>query len=124
MRIKERIGRHTSELRRTVGFLCEVRQHLRRFAAGWHDAVVHGQVEQPGASAPDLKASVPESRFLEIAADPKDAAPFEAAFGKGGAAVLVRPDGYADLTTAISAAADHVAAYHRKWFCGAADARS
>jgi len=73
---------------------------------------------------PDLKASVPESRFLEIAADPKDAAPFEAAFGKGGAAVLVRPDGYADLTTAISAAADHVAAYHRKWFCGAADARS
>lgn len=71
---------------------------------------------------PDLKASVPESRFLEP--DPKDAAPFEAAFGKGGAAVLVRPDGYADLTTAISAAADHVAAYHRKWFCGAADARS
>ena len=73
---------------------------------------------------PDLKASVPESRFLEIAADPKDAAPFEAAFGKGGAAVLVRPDGYADLTTAISAAADHVAAYRRKWFSGAADARS
>jgi hypothetical protein len=53
LRIKERIGRHTSELRRTVGFLCEVRQHLRRFAAGWHDAVVHGQVEQPGASGQD-----------------------------------------------------------------------
>src|SRR4029077_12775210 len=34
----------------------------------------------------NLKASVPESRFSEIAADPKDAAPFEAAFGKGGAA--------------------------------------
>jgi 2-polyprenyl-6-methoxyphenol hydroxylase-like FAD-dependent oxidoreductase len=74
---------------------------------------------------PDLKASVPESRFLEIAADPKDAAPFEAAFGKGGAAVLVRPDGYAGLTTPISAAADNVAAYLRKWFsASAADARS
>ena len=53
---------------------------------------------------PDLEASVPESRFLEIAADPKDAAPFQAAFGKVGAVVLVRPDGYAGLTTPISAA--------------------
>jgi FAD binding domain len=74
---------------------------------------------------PDLKASVSESRFLEIAADAKDAAPFEAAFGKGGAAVLVRPDGYAGLTTPISAAADHVATYLREWFsASAADARS
>jgi hypothetical protein len=73
----------------------------------------------------DLKASVPESRFLEIAADAKDAAPFETTFGKGGgAAVLVRPDGYAGLTTPISAAADHVAAYLQKWFsASAADAR-
>jgi hypothetical protein len=74
---------------------------------------------------PNLNASVLESRFLEIAPDPKDAAPFEAAFGKGGAAVLVRPDGYVGLTTPISAAADHVAAYLRKWFsASAADARS
>jgi hypothetical protein len=37
----------------------------------------------------------------------------------------VRPDGYAGLTTPISAAADHVAAYLRKWFsASAADARS
>jgi 2-polyprenyl-6-methoxyphenol hydroxylase-like FAD-dependent oxidoreductase len=65
---------------------------------------------------PDLKASVPEGHFLEIAARAKDAAPFERTFGKAGAAVLVRPDGYAGLTTPISAAADHVAAYVRKWF--------
>jgi len=49
---------------------------------------------------------------------------FQAVFGRSDGVFLVRPDGYADLTTAISAAADHVAAYHRKWFCGAADARS
>jgi 2-polyprenyl-6-methoxyphenol hydroxylase-like FAD-dependent oxidoreductase len=74
---------------------------------------------------PNLKVSVPESRFLEIAADPKDAAPFGTTFGKGGAAVLVRPDGYAGLTSPISAAADHVAAYLRKWFsASAADTRS
>jgi 2-polyprenyl-6-methoxyphenol hydroxylase-like FAD-dependent oxidoreductase len=74
---------------------------------------------------PNLKASVSESRFLEIAADPKDAAPFEAAFGKRGAAVLVRPDGYAGLAAPIPAAADHVAAYLRKWFSvSAADAHS
>jgi hypothetical protein len=53
------------------------------------------------------------------------AARFEAAFGKDGAAVLVRPDGYAGLTTPIPAVADHVAAYLRKWFsASAADARS
>jgi 2-polyprenyl-6-methoxyphenol hydroxylase-like FAD-dependent oxidoreductase len=68
----------------------------------------------------DLKVSVPESRFLEIAADPKDAAPFETTFGKGGAAVLVRPDGYAGLTSPISVAADHVAAYLRKRFSASA----
>jgi 2-polyprenyl-6-methoxyphenol hydroxylase-like FAD-dependent oxidoreductase len=74
---------------------------------------------------PDLRASMPESHFLEIAADARDAAPFEATFGKGGAAVLVRPDGYAGLTTPISAAAGHVATYLRKWFSAtAADARS
>ena len=74
---------------------------------------------------PNLTASVPGSRFLEIAADPKDAAPFETAFGKGGAAVLVRPDGYAGLSAPIPAAADHVAAYLRKWFgASAAGARS
>jgi hypothetical protein len=74
---------------------------------------------------PNLKVSAPESRFLEIAADPKDAARFEAAFGKDGAAVLVRPDGYAGLTTPIPAVADHVAAYLRKWFSAStADARS
>ena len=74
---------------------------------------------------PDLKASVPESRFAEIAADPKGGAPFETTFGKGGAAVLVRPDGYAGLTSPISSAADHVAAYRRKWFsASAADAHS
>ena len=73
---------------------------------------------------PDLKASVPNGRFLEISADPSDAALFEATFGKGGAAVLVRPDGYAGLTTPLSApAVDHVAAYIRKWFStSAADA--
>jgi 2-polyprenyl-6-methoxyphenol hydroxylase-like FAD-dependent oxidoreductase len=68
----------------------------------------------------NLKASVPESRFREIAADAKYAAPFETTFGKGGAAVLVRPDGYAGLTTPISAAADHVAPYLRKWFSASA----
>jgi hypothetical protein len=74
---------------------------------------------------PNLKVSVPESRFLEIAADAKDRTPFESTFGKGGSAVLVRPDGYADLTTPISSAADRVAAYRRKWFsASAADARS
>jgi 2-polyprenyl-6-methoxyphenol hydroxylase-like FAD-dependent oxidoreductase len=74
---------------------------------------------------PDLKASVPEGRFRQIAADAKDAAPFEKTFGKGGSAVLVRPDGYAGLTSPISAAADHVAAYRRNWFSpSAADARS
>jgi hypothetical protein len=65
---------------------------------------------------PDLKASVPESRFLEIAADAKDAAPFETTFGKRGTAVLVRPDGYASLTSPISSAADHLSVYCRKWF--------
>jgi hypothetical protein len=69
---------------------------------------------------PDLKASVPEGNFLEIAAGAKDAALFERTFGKAGAAVLVRPDGYAGLTTPISAAADHVAAYVRKWFSASA----
>ena len=34
------------------------------------------------ALSPDLKASVPESRFLAIAADAKDAGPFERTFGK------------------------------------------
>lgn len=68
---------------------------------------------------PNLRASVPESRYLEIAADPKDAERFKAAFAKG-AVVLVRPDGYAGLTTPISAAADHVAAYLRKWFSASA----
>jgi hypothetical protein len=73
---------------------------------------------------PNLRVSVPESRFLEIAANAKDRAPFESTFGKGGSAVLVRPDGYADLTTPISSAADRVAAYRRKWFsASAADAR-
>jgi aromatic ring hydroxylase-like protein len=72
-----------------------------------------------------LKACVPESRFVEIAADAKDAARFETTFGKAGAAVLVRPDGYAGLTSPISSAADHLAAYRRKWFsASAADARS
>ena len=72
-----------------------------------------------------LKACVPESRFVEIAADAKDAARFETNFGKAGAAVLVRPDGYAGLTSPISSAADHLAAYRRKWFsASAADARS
>ena len=74
---------------------------------------------------PDLKASVPESRFLEIAADAEDATRFETTFGKAGAAVLVRPDGYAGVTSPISSAADHVAAYRRKWFsASAADAHS
>jgi 2-polyprenyl-6-methoxyphenol hydroxylase-like FAD-dependent oxidoreductase len=74
---------------------------------------------------PDLKASVPKSRFLEIAADAEDATRFETTFGKAGAAVLVRPDGYAGLTSPISSAADHVAAYRRKWFsASAADAHS
>jgi FAD binding domain len=69
---------------------------------------------------PDLKASVPESRFLEIAADAEDATRFETTFGKAGAAVLVRPDGYAGVTSPISSAADHVAAYRRKWFSASA----
>jgi hypothetical protein len=74
---------------------------------------------------PDLKASLPEIRFLEIAADAENAAPFETTFGKNGAAVLVRPDGYAGLTSPISPAADHIPAYLRKWFsASAADARS
>jgi 2-polyprenyl-6-methoxyphenol hydroxylase-like FAD-dependent oxidoreductase len=72
-----------------------------------------------------LKACVPEIRFVEIAADAKDAARFETTFGKAGAAVLVRPDGYAGLTSPISSAADHLAAYRRKWFsASAADAHS
>jgi hypothetical protein len=38
---------------------------------------------------------------------------------------FVRPDGYAGLTSPISSAADHLAAYRRKWFsASAADARS
>jgi len=70
-----------------------------------------------------LKACVPESRFIEIAADAKDAARFETTFGKAGAAVLVRPDGYAGLTSPIPSAATHLAAYRRKWFsASAADA--
>jgi 2-polyprenyl-6-methoxyphenol hydroxylase-like FAD-dependent oxidoreductase len=69
---------------------------------------------------PNLKASVPESRFVEIAADAKDAARFETTFGKGGAAVLVRPDGYVGLTSPISSAADQLAAYRRKWFSASA----
>ena len=72
-----------------------------------------------------LKACVPESRFVEIAADAKDAARFETTFGKAGAAVLVRPDGYAGLMSPISSAADHLAAYRRKWLSASAtDARS
>ena len=72
-----------------------------------------------------LKACVPESRFVEIAADAKEAARLETTFGKAGAAVLVRPDGYAGLTSPISSAADHVAVYRRKWFsASAADAHS
>jgi hypothetical protein len=63
-----------------------------------------------------FKACVPESRFVEIAADTKDAARFETTFGKAGSAVLVRPDGYAGLTSPIASAADHLAAYRRKWF--------
>jgi hypothetical protein len=67
---------------------------------------------------------VPEIRFVEIAADAKDVARFETTFGKAGAAVLVRPDGYAGLTSPISSAADHLAGYRRKWFsASAADAR-
>ena len=82
-------------------------------------------VPEGTALAPNLKASVPESRFVEIAADPADAARFETTFGKAGAAVLVRPDGYASLTSPISSAADHFAAYRHKWFsASAADARS
>src|SRR5258707_15822005 len=54
-----------------------------------------------------LKACVPESRFVEIAADAKDAARFETAFGKGGAGVLVRPAWYAGLTSPLSPPADH-----------------
>jgi hypothetical protein len=79
-----------------------------------------------GATLPStLKACVPESRFVEIAADAKDATRFETTFGKAGTAVLVRPDGYAGLTSPISSAADHFAAYRRKWFsASAADARS
>jgi 2-polyprenyl-6-methoxyphenol hydroxylase-like FAD-dependent oxidoreductase len=72
---------------------------------------------------PTLKACVPKGRFAEIAPAPRDAARFETTFGKTGAAVLVRPDGYAGLTTPISSATDHLAAYRRKWFSGnAADA--
>jgi hypothetical protein len=72
-----------------------------------------------------LKACVPESRFVEIAADAKDAARFETTFGKAGAAVLVRPDGYAGLMSPISSAADHLAAYRRKWLSASAtDAQS
>jgi hypothetical protein len=74
---------------------------------------------------PSLKACVPESRFVEIAADAKDAARFKTTFGKAGAAVLVRPDGYAGLTSPISSATDHLVAYRRRWFsASAADARS
>src|SRR5260370_6947105 len=57
---------------------------------------------------PDLKASVPESRFREIVADPKDAARSETTFGKAGAAVLVRPDGYPGLTSPLSPPPDHL----------------
>jgi hypothetical protein len=57
----------------------------------------------------NLKACVPESRFIEIAANGKGAAQFETTFGKAGAAVLVRPDGYAGLTSPISSAAVHSA---------------
>jgi 2-polyprenyl-6-methoxyphenol hydroxylase-like FAD-dependent oxidoreductase len=67
-----------------------------------------------------LKACVPESRFVEIAADAKDAVRFETTFGKAGAAVLVRPDGYAGLTSPILSAADHLAGYRRKWFSASA----
>jgi hypothetical protein len=67
-----------------------------------------------------LKACLPESRFVEIAADAKDAARFQTTFGKSGTAVLVRPDGYAGLTSPISSAANHLAAYRRKWFSASA----
>jgi hypothetical protein len=79
-----------------------------------------------GTTTPStLKGCVPESRFVEIAADAANAARFERSFGKAGAAVLVRPDGYAGLTSPISSAAGHFAAYRRKWFsANAADARS
>src|SRR5260370_42222000 len=62
-----RIGCHASELRRALGFFCEVRQHLRRLAALWHDAVVHGQAEQAGASGQDGGGAAQALRRVRLA---------------------------------------------------------
>ena len=71
------------------------------------------------------QVQVPVDACGGLSARTEDAARFETTFGKAGAAVLVRPDGYAGLTSPISSAADHLAAYRRKWFsASAADARS
>jgi hypothetical protein len=67
LRIKERIDRHARELRYTLGFLCEVRQYLRRLAVLWHDAVVHGQAEQAGALGQDGGGAGQDLRRIRLA---------------------------------------------------------
>ena len=74
---------------------------------------------------PDLNAVSAREPSPGDRADPTDAAPIPGSFWQVDGVFLVRPDGYAGLTTPISAAADHVAAYLRKCFsASAADARS
>ena len=72
----------------------------------------------PSDTAPEgLHSSVPEERFVEIApsGDDDQQATFEDIFGKAMKAILVRPDGYAGLTSPGASAASRVAEYRGKW---------
>ena len=66
-------------------------------------------------------ASLPlESLLTSACADlAVDGTRFETAFGRVGIAVLVRPDGYAGLTSLVAQAAEHIRAYRSRWFATA-----
>ncbi|WGF89269.1 FAD-dependent oxidoreductase [Marinivivus vitaminiproducens] len=70
-----------------------------------------------GAEAPKaLNAALPEANCVAImpAAGDVDRAHFDEAFGRE-CAVLVRPDGYAALTSPLGSAADRLDNYRRTW---------
>ncbi len=99
-----------------------------RADGGWTETSLHRALDPSrptlvvatpdGASCPDDVRAAASPGLLAEVAPPTDQDPsrFEAAFGRSGSAVLVRPDGYAGLTSPLGKAAEAVAAYRARWF--------
>ncbi len=67
-------------------------------------------------AVPEGKApAVGQAGMNHVVVRPAELEPFAACFGRNGCAVLVRPDGYAALTSPLGSAAQHLAEWRGKW---------